>query len=941
MCTEAPKQDFWKWTDELGRWYFNPEMAQRQVRLHWPIGPHFDNRGDEFLQCLRRWTSPKQPVDVALALANGWSPRDGHVRGGWAIPSLPTDGRCERPPYIPFLVAFAMAWESEGEYAPNDYYSRLNELLGLTDGRIGSAEFQWIDKLWHELEYWANTTMDGELGRFTAVSLGGMEHIGYPMSQVVLKPVERTQLERIFLREGLTPDMALSDEEILRLISRYKEHFGSRIKHSLENAGSRFLRALSEEVRIELANSPPASERYRTMRSRGSRGGHVRRITLRLACRIGLHAIHAWSFTTPADDDDLPSASSSGYAFRADQVEGALWQRTDAGTGTPDVAEFKGFAPLGVGLALEGDDGTRIAWPAYDVRFLSPQVESADLYMEEAFVPDHGPVVVLCEGKLVDSIGAIADGVIAGVPWEGVVAYRVNSPDILLPLCPNRRNYARRGSPVRFVGGLKCHPHESIYFPFALPRVAVADGWTLHTQHSSASVAPIGGGGIYSLRIAASEPPEHVTLETRDDGGRRRALTIGISNGSPMEVRAERGSNAIADALDSHEKCLPRWDDAIGSKEEPLVTNVGGQLLTVLSVWQECSYRKFCSAVNELAGSDSRHAPRITQFLYCLGHVRIQSDTATGQWRRVQIAPGAVRRLPWDIDLSGDPVAQAVIVGQYNWTKLDQQLRTLAADVDFDITPQPFCCLPPRVRLVAFDPSALRNAAAQLGLRYQDTADLPSQEDLCPNLANECEWHDGVVAPADNVTYFSPFLLSDVPVTEERLQDLCRISGGILLAGQEQSYGGYQYYLCDAMEHRRTQLPQDTRQMARWRCYTAATSEFLNKSRGNGNADLPSNACLPYTESSGQLALPYSLFPPDTISRLLIGCTGLLPTTANAGRLVDVVCSLGSGNVRSFSSPFIVPRGARLAIFNHVPRPVAEAASQALNVTLHEPVFGD
>ncbi len=937
---------FWRWVDDLGRWYFNHEMAQRQVRLHWPVADQFIGREEDFLLVLRQWAPLRNPIDVACELSRRWFPKSGEVTASWALPTLPSEHKCMFPPYIPYLVAFAMAWETEGDYASNNYYSRLNEILGQPSSPIGSIEFQHADVLWHELEYWTNKIMGGELGLFTAASLGAMVHVGYPLSQIVLSPMERNRLEWIFAQESLTPDMALEDGDILQLLSRYGAQFSNRVQESLENVGSRFVKALLEEVRIELANSEP----IRTPVGRGNDQNQscprVQRVNLRLACKMGLHSVDRWFFTVSSDQDDLDDASSENYAFRPGQLGGVLWQRSDEGVYTPDPLEFSNFSPLGMAISInEADDITLVSWPAHQERFFAPLNGVAGLYIEQDFVPDTGPVVVLCTRGEAVLLQGLADAKVPGSIWNDVEFHRFDAVEKLKDLFQKRRSYARRISPIQCIGGVRCNPYEkNVYFPFALPRATASSGWTLSSRHASSSLMPLGDDHIFNIDIDILHPPSQITLDGKREGGGSRTLTLHVDANPQMVIVNVSDSDVTETATHQNEPDpddIPLWEADLGKQEPLLSLATGSRVLTILSIWGQCSYRKLSDALQELLPSDHNYASRIARGMETLGHVTIENDATTGQWRRLHIKSGILRRLPWDLDFSGDRVAQAVIEGQCNWTLLDGLLHDLPSDVDFDITPQPVPYLPPRVRLFTTQARSLETAAKHLGLEYQTLSTPVTFGDPPASEWKGFQWHQGMLSPSENVSYFSPFLLRDVKATKERFDRLCMLSGGYLLATQKQSYGVGHYYLCDVDGNQRALLPQGERQRARWRCYIAAATEFLAKVQGHyGSAprtgNLRRDLCMPYVPSFGQILLPYYLLPPTTVARLLVGCTGLLPTIISGGAASDAVCSLDTSTIESHVSPFVVPKGSSLAVFNNVPRAIATQAFNALGIAMHE-----
>lgn len=938
MSTEEQGSRYWDWVDALGHWYFNRDLAQRQVRLHWPIHEEFSGREAEFLSVLREWCPLRGPVDVACELSERWSPHSGTITLSWAIPSLPDGGICDRPPYLPYLVAFAMAWETEGDFEPNAYYPRLNRILGQRRTPINSGAFSRANALWVDLEHWANEIMDGELGVFTAVSLGGMEHVGYPLSQVVLKPSERNRLHRLFEREGLTPDVALSDDDIQALLSRHREHFSARAQRSLDSVGSRFAKALFEEVRIELANWSPPNPRTQTRCGRVQGEHHGNQVRLRLACQVGLHSISRWFFTTASDNDDLPDAAGHGFAFKPGHVDGVLWQERAEMEATPDVGSFTNFVPLGQRLVLRTEDDTAIVWPGHGLRFLSPSYDRTGVYVEEEFIPYNGPTLVVCADDEANPVAAIADAKVPGTPWQGVSAWRVDSVQALARIFPQRRSYARRTSPIRCVGGVRCHPHGSPYFPFALPRIAIDDEWQLSVHTPGVTIRPLEGCALFELTINTYQPPEDITLEATRIGKNRRRQIVSVDGSPAMErdaevlVAEESLKPSGTPALDN----VPAWQDDTAKEEVSLGSDLGSCLLTFVSSWGECSYGTWSRVVNEVLRADQNYASRVARGLAALGHVCIQADPQTGHWKRLRVVPGRLRKLPWDMEVQGDRLPQAVIEGQLLWSQLDTMLKSLPYDVDFDITAQPVPYLPPRVRLYSIDASCLENAAGQMGLHYHQGAVPGCQNDVTAVTLECLRWHDGLITPADSVRYFSPLLLEDVDAHGQRFDDLCLISSRFLLAAQTETYGATTFYLCDLDASRRAAVPQGSRQWARWLCYIGATKRFYAMTGGQSDETVTSAVAMPYLIGPGQVLLPHALSPPPAATRTLVACSGLLPQLARKGAMVETVGALDQSTMEAFSHPFVIPRQSPLLVFDNVPQEVAEHVYQALGVTVRD-----
>jgi hypothetical protein len=94
----------------------------------------------------------------------------------------------ETPPALPLLVVLTLAAESmhaDTDMAANNFYGRVRPLLNVPhdrEDRFVAAYQQHADLLWRSLNVWLEA-WEGERGVPTAYSLGGMRHVGLPMSQ--------------------------------------------------------------------------------------------------------------------------------------------------------------------------------------------------------------------------------------------------------------------------------------------------------------------------------------------------------------------------------------------------------------------------------------------------------------------------------------------------------------------------------------------------------------------------------------------------------------------------------------------------------------------------------------------------------------------------------------------------------------------------------------
>jgi len=203
---------YFDWNTRLARYYFNEEMAGREVLLY-ANREIIESLGEglggvrDFINTVKRgptWATRSGLCQKALQACEDWRRR-----------------KLEFPPYVAFLVLFVLAEDVEGDFAPHAYYPRLNHLLGenLDAGRPPSFDRTII--LWDDLEKWSREDKQEELGRFTARIRGGWINVGLPLSQTILSREERDKLPIIFFESELDPTNFPAIEILRKILIEY------------------------------------------------------------------------------------------------------------------------------------------------------------------------------------------------------------------------------------------------------------------------------------------------------------------------------------------------------------------------------------------------------------------------------------------------------------------------------------------------------------------------------------------------------------------------------------------------------------------------------------------------------------------------------------------------------------------------------------------------
>ena len=138
-------------------------------------------------------------------------------------------------PEIPLLLTFTFAavdMGGDGKHDPNAYYPRLHEMLKISEeGALAESYRNFSSYLWGSLNYWLDTVHNGQYGVGTAHSIGNHKHVGYPLSQALIRSTDRKKLPRLFRRNGFPAFSSVIENDIEPIINEWvsaDEHaFGS------------------------------------------------------------------------------------------------------------------------------------------------------------------------------------------------------------------------------------------------------------------------------------------------------------------------------------------------------------------------------------------------------------------------------------------------------------------------------------------------------------------------------------------------------------------------------------------------------------------------------------------------------------------------------------------------------------------------------------------
>lgn len=933
---------FWEWVDIIGKHNFNPRNNNLPVRLSFPR--EYEPLKEEFIRKLRNWNQAVSSVSyfgTCKALIQAWKPNSGLIEHHQHLASGPPNSTCDFPPYLPYLIAFSMAWNVKIHgCSVTNYYKRLNVLFPVMRQESRQAyqtKFRELAKppllIWAKLSNWANQIKQGEIGSFSTMPLGAHQYVGYPLSQVLLNRIERNVLKDIFASNRLLPEHSIEDSEIKFLLLRNSHEFNARIQNALENDASEILATLYELFRQELAYYEPPIP---ATSSGGSIASSIVNLNLRMTCSVGMSEISRWGFIVEPEDIGMFVQMNSGsYVLNPGQEDGVITQcKDDAIEPLTDPLKFSSFDPL--------KDELKFSNPSHVVTLKKREIrifaKTIDLWVEQEWIPDKTPFLVLSKSENEKIVGCDPAKKLPGLNcWLGFDLYSFQSPESKRKLeeeFPSRARRYQKIKPIEFEDGVRYEPGKDVYFEYGLPNVRLQPGWELKSQDPSLSLESC--EEHFEIKIAPNYCPrkqgtKFILKATKDDDHRVPEKPIFIvRNPDPLDTVDMDWLEATP--LDGE---FPCWNDNFSNKNSIPRTSASMRLWETLSSWgtRGCAWYPNFKRLSFKLFPDVKQSWVVNDWSR-LGLIEIINNQEEGVWKRISIAPGRLQRLPWNITLGGETYLQAVLLGQVNWQMAQEVIADLP-DNTCEILDSSRDWVPPRFRFLVKTDAELRKIAENLHVKYVEFINVDINGGINSyleqlNSDSKSQWREHTLSPSNNIEYFSPFLLQDQNRTEGDLERLEAISAQYILEtyNDPDKIRPPRYCLYDSQRESHKLLRQNDRQIARWVTYNSNVKRFSSSIR----QELPSIG-LPYDRSSGTFFIPTALEPPSSLHRLLISCTGSLPKLAGDD-LMSKICTLGPDFEENFNSSFVYPKNSRLIQYQKIPSHIASYVCKLLGTVL-------
>jgi hypothetical protein len=161
---------------------------------------------------------------------------------------------CTGPP--PFLALLAlcvlaasrMARDPEKRIERNAFYPQLNPLLNRPQFGGMPPGFEQVDDLWKDLRRWLDDDLGGARGTATASTHRTLTHIGWPISQCLLREADRRRLTEFFRALGLEPHTEIDADQLWALLRNW-----AREGCGLSDQALRLIKTAGPEIGDQIA----------------------------------------------------------------------------------------------------------------------------------------------------------------------------------------------------------------------------------------------------------------------------------------------------------------------------------------------------------------------------------------------------------------------------------------------------------------------------------------------------------------------------------------------------------------------------------------------------------------------------------------------------------------------------------------------------------------
>jgi hypothetical protein len=457
------------------------------------------------------------------------------------------------PPYVAVLgicvlAASRMARDADAGVWSNDYYSQLNPILGRERHGGRPPNFERLHLLWDDLTQWLERDLAGQRGTSTVQTHDVFRHIGYPISQCLLRANDRRVLPDFFRAVGLEPGDEVSGERLFAMLRAW-----ARPGSSLTGHGQRVVASAagsSEQALAEMLSREFAHWDGELRDERGRRRADIavfaeslaggRRIELRLYA------------TRPDGFPDGPWVLPSGRTLELTSAGHGWYGRLPLKATAEHLREGLRLTSNGFALALEGADAIPMrASFLPEAGWLSARQATA---LEEHLVLVHATAEPALRAFLEQhaepgwSLSRVPGDLPPG--WLAARRVRISSPPNGVP--PSlRRLVPRINTAMRLEGGLPLARRIGLYLRGGEPDLWVnienPDGSSIRIDDADQQLKP--GIAKFPLSALELEPGPH----TVSAPGETRRFTSIETYGRPVP----NGAETLGHVLERQSEYLP------------------------------------------------------------------------------------------------------------------------------------------------------------------------------------------------------------------------------------------------------------------------------------------------------------------------------------------------------------------------------------------------
>ncbi len=257
--TQALSSRYVAWNKALSDYFFNPHQAGRPAYLQIDAGTlrtlasvmgiSPEDAEDDFIKTVRSQLNIVRgaPFRRIKNLMDTWqrSPQ-----------------RLDQPPpcvaMLGLCVLAASRMHRDHEHAAHNYHVRLDDLLGWHQSGNLRDFYDVVTPFWDRLNDWLSCDNGGRLGVPTSAPIGRLTHIGRPISQCLLRDVDRDHLPDFFAFAGINPSTEVDPDDLVGPLLRWCQSsacsLSSQARHLMQRGASdihlQIARIVAGEVRV-------------------------------------------------------------------------------------------------------------------------------------------------------------------------------------------------------------------------------------------------------------------------------------------------------------------------------------------------------------------------------------------------------------------------------------------------------------------------------------------------------------------------------------------------------------------------------------------------------------------------------------------------------------------------------------------------------------------